>query len=182
MKTISDHILDILQNSVTAGATLIEIIVTENKKNDFYSIEISDNGCGMDAETLQKATDPFFTSRNTRKVGLGLSLLKQNAEIVGGSFELESELNKGTKVTAIFKHSNIDRPPTGKVWEVFYLTMLSYQNILLRYKHTTETARFEINSNEILEAIGNVPLKNMEIKEAIYELIKNNLKSIQATL
>lgn len=182
MKTISDHILDILQNSVTAGATWIEIIVTENKKSDFYAIEINDNGCGMDDETVRKATDPFFTSRNTRKVGLGLSLLKQNAEITGGSFELKSGLNEGTEVRAIFKHSNYDRPPAGNFWEVFYLTMLSFHHILLKYVHITEKGRFEINSYEILSITKNVPLKNTEIKEAIYDLIKNNLKSIQATL
>ncbi len=182
MKTISDHILDILQNSVTAGATLIEIIVDENKKNDFYTIKLTDNGCGMSEEILKKATDPFFTSRNTRKVGLGLSLLKQNAEKAGGFLSIESKPGAGTRVKATFQLTNIDRPPMGNIWEVLYITWVSYSSIELKYVHETEKGRFEINSSEIVEILGDVPLTNKEIKEAIYELIKNNLKSIQATI
>lgn len=182
MKTISDHIHDILQNSVTANATWIEIIVTENKKNDFYAIEINDNGCGMDDETIQKATEPFFTSRTTRKVGLGLSMLKQNAENAGGFFELKSKLSIGTNVKAVFGHSHFDRPPTGKIWEVFYLNLISNQNIELIVNYKTECGTYKISSKEIFETIGNVPLNKKEIKQAIYELIQNNLKSIQATL
>jgi len=182
MKTISDHILDILQNSVTAGATFIEIIVDENKKNDFYTIKLTDNGCGMSEEILKKATDPFFTSRNTRKVGLGLSLLKQNAEKAGGFLSIESKSGAGTRVKATFQLTNIDRPPMGNIWEVLYITWVSYSSIELKYVHETEKGRFEINSSEIVEILGDVPLTNKEIKEAIYELIKNNLKSIQATI
>ena len=182
MKTISDHILDILQNSVRADATFIEIIITENKKNDFYALEITDNGCGMDDETLKKVTDPFFTSRVTRKVGLGLSLLKQKAEGANGFLKISSQPKQGTKVKAVFQLSNIDRPPLGDIWETYYFSILSYQYIEIKYIHSTEKGKFEICSNEIKETLDNVPLKNREIKKAIYELIKNNLEIIEATL
>jgi signal transduction histidine kinase len=120
MKTISDHVLDIVRNSVRAKATLIEIVIEEDITNDLYSLIINDNGCGMNSEVLQKATNLFFTSRTTRKVGLGLSLLKQNVENANGSFAVTSEEGGGTKVIAVFQHSNIDRPPLGDIWDTWY--------------------------------------------------------------
>ncbi len=121
MKTLSDHILDIVQNSIQAKANLIKIRLEENKIKDICSLIISDNGCGMDTETLKQASNPFFTTRTTRKVGLGLSLLKQNAERANGSFLLSSEQNKGTRVEAVFQLSNMDKPVLGEIWDVFYL-------------------------------------------------------------
>ena len=78
MRTLSEHILDLVQNSVKAGATLIEVIVNEDKITDICSLKINDNGCGMDDETLKRASSPFFTSRSTRKVGIGMTMNKQN--------------------------------------------------------------------------------------------------------
>lgn len=180
MRTLSEHVLDIVQNSIKANATLIEIIVEENKINNLCSLIIKDNGCGMNKETLRKAADPFFTSRNTRKVGLGLSLLKQNAEASGGSFKLESKLGEGTKVEAIFQLSNIDKPPLGDIWETFYLTLLSYTLGELSYKHKTEKGEFSIGSGELREMLGEVSIQQKEIRDGIIELIKNNLEDIEA--
>jgi signal transduction histidine kinase len=132
MRTISDHILDIVQNSIKANAKLIEIIIEEDKNNDLYTLIIKDNGCGMDEKTLEKATHPFFTSRSTRKVGLGLSLLKQKAEGANGFFSLQSALNEGTEVKAVFQFSNIDRPPLGEIWDVYYFTLIGNKNMLGR--------------------------------------------------
>ena len=138
MRTLSEHILDIAQNSTRAGAKMIEIIVEESKKKDLCSLTINDNGCGMDEKTLKQATNPFFTSRTTRKVGLGLPLLKQKAEETGGSFSLDSESGKGTKLRAEFQLSNIDRPPMGDIWDTMYLLFLSYRDIQLVYRHVAD--------------------------------------------
>lgn len=181
MKTLSDHILDIVQNSVSAKATLIEIIVEEYKIADLCSLIIRDNGCGMSAETLAKAINPFFTSRTTRKVGLGIPLLKQNAEAAGGSFSIESELKVGTVLTASFQLSNIDRPPFGDIAETLYLTFLSYTDGNLVYRHKTEKGEFQISSDELKEALGDVSYQQKEIREGILELIKSNLEEIEAT-
>ena len=181
MKTIADHILDIVQNSIRAKATLIEIIVVENKKKDFCKITIKDNGCGMEEAIREQATNPFFTSRNTRKVGLGLSLFKQNAERTGGSFQLISEVNKGTEVNAVFRMSNIDRPPMGDIWDTYYFTLISNPDVVLNYRHETEEGKFEMLSQEIKTMLGGVSLLQREIKEGIIEMIKNNLKEIKAT-
>ncbi len=179
MKTIAEHVLDIVQNSVRAGATLIEIMVDENIKKDLYTLQITDNGCGMPPEILENATNPFFTSRTTRKVGLGLSLLKQNAENAGGSFSLNSQPAEGTTVKAVFRHSNVDRPPLGDIWDTWYYTVLSHPDIRLVYEHRTGKGHFTADSAEILEMLGEVSLKNSAIKEAIIDLIKNNLEEIK---
>lgn len=181
MRNITDHILDIVQNSIRAKATLIEIIVEENKKDDFYVLLIKDNGCGMDVETVKKAADPFFTSRKTRGVGLGLSLLKQKAEITGGAFSIRSKEGEGTEVEAAFRLSNVDRPPLGDIAEMFYMMMVSNEQVDFYYRHFTEKGTFEIRSEEIRNELEGVSLKQKEIKEAILELIKNNLKDIEAT-
>lgn len=178
MKTISEHVLDIVQNSVRAKATLIEIIVNENKENNLYTLIVKDNGCGMSSEVLKQATNPFFTSRKTRKVGLGLSLLKQNAENAKGSFSIVSDEKNGTTVKAVFQHSNIDRPPLGDIWNAWFYTLLSNSNIRLIYRHKTRVGAFEIDSKELLEMLEGVSLREKEIREAIIELIINNLKEI----
>jgi hypothetical protein len=178
MRTLSEHILDIVQNSIAAKATLIEIIVKEDKKKDLCSLIIKDNGCGMNEEILKKATNPFFTTRVTRKVGLGLSLLKQNAEQANGSFYLNSEIAKGTRVAANFQLSNVDRPPLGDIWNTYYLTILSHDELEINYQHKTEKGEFLIQSSELRKMLGSVSLKEKEIRNAIIELIKNNLSDI----
>lgn len=181
MRTLSEHILDIIQNSVRAEATLIEIIVEENKKNDLCSLIIRDNGCGMSEETAAEAINPFFTSRVTRKVGLGLPLLKQNAEQANGSFKLVSKLGKGTTVKAEFVLSNIDRPPLGDIWETFYLTLLSYNSGEIKYSHKTDSGTFDISSTELRDILGDISYQKKEIREGIIELIKTNLEEIEAS-
>lgn len=179
MKTLSDHILDIAQNSLNAKSTLIKITVEMDKKNDLCIVKITDNGCGMSREILEQATNPFFTTRKTRKVGLGLSLLKQNAERANGKFSIHSELNKGTEVEATFQYSNVDRPELGDVWNTLYLTMLSNSNVEIIYEHITNWGRFKISSGEIRDNIEGISMQQPDIREAIIEMIKNNIKDIQ---
>lgn len=179
MKTISEHVLDIVQNSVRAKATLIEIIVNENKENNLYTLVVKDNGCGMPEEILRQATNPFFTSRKTRKVGLGLSLLKQNAEGANGSFTIDSVPGEGTLVKAVFQKSHLDRPPLGDIWNTWYYTLLSNPEIRLIYKHCTGAGSFEIDSKEIFDMLEGVSLCQKEVREAVIEMIINNLKELE---
>ncbi len=179
MKTLADHILDIVQNSIRANATLIEIMVEEDKNSDICTLKINNNGCGMSAETLKNATNPFFTTRNTRKVGLGLSLLKQNAEMANGRFNIQSELNKGTEIEATFQLSHFDRPELGEVWDTFYLTILGNKNVEIIYEHITNKGSFRISSTEVRNSTEGVSLQQKEIREAITDLIKNNITDIQ---
>src|SRR6056297_3434391 len=179
MKTISEHVLDIVQNSVRAKATLIEIIVNENKENNLYTLIVKDNGCGMPEEILRQATNPFFTSRKTRKVGLGLSLLKQNAENANGSFTIDSTPGEGTLVKAVFQKSHLDRPPLGDIWNTWCYTLLSNTRIRFIYRHFADAGSFEIDSKEITELLEGVSPGQKEVREAIIELIINNLKEIE---
>src|SRR5665648_201440 len=129
------HILDIVQNSIRAKAKLIEIEIDERSAENKLIITISDNGSGMSEDQLERAIDPFYTSRTTRKVGLGLSLFKQNAETTAGSFKLESELGKGTKVTAVFGLKHLDRPVMGDLVGTLILLICSSGGIDYVFKH-----------------------------------------------
>ena len=113
MPEIALNILDIAENSVRAEASLIEITVSAQLQEDTLTVVIADNGCGMTREEKESVLDPFYTTRTTRKVGLGVPFFKQAAESTGGSFRIDSEKGKGTAVTAVFGLSHIDRMPEG---------------------------------------------------------------------
>ncbi len=179
MKTISDHVLDIVENLVKAKATC-EINVVEDNVSDFYALHFNDNGCGMSKNIVQQATNLFFTSRVTRKVGLGLSLLKYNALASNGSFTIDSEIGKGTRVKALFQHTHLDRPPAGDLWDVVYLILQSNPEIQVLYRHQTPEGAFSIDSDELKQILGGVSFQQKEIKKGIIDLIKNNLEEIKA--
>ncbi len=124
MKDLSLHILDLVENAIAAKAKKIEISIQEEPKEDRLVIEIKDDGMGMDQEVSQKATDPFFTTRSSRRVGLGLSLMAQAAQEAGGRLRIESELEKGTKVVATFQYHHIDRKPLGDMIETMTTLLL----------------------------------------------------------
>ena len=127
MNDLSLHIIDIIQNSLSAGAKRIGLTVKEDSANDRLTISIEDNGKGMSREVAAKLEDPFYTTRTTRKVGMGIPLFKQSAMQSGGNLSVESELGKGTTVTAWFELGNIDRPPLGDVANSFVLMVSAYQ-------------------------------------------------------
>ena len=115
MQEISLNILDLAQNSISAKATLIEISVSEKPDDDTLTVTITDNGCGMSQQQLKAVTDPFYTTRTTRKVGLGVPFFKMAAEMSGGSFGIDSKIGAGTCVRGVFGLSNIDRMPLGDI-------------------------------------------------------------------
>jgi hypothetical protein len=179
MKELSLHILDILQNSIEAKANLIEIYIIESLKEDIYQICVKDNGVGMSKEMLSKVTDPYCTSRTTRKVGLGIPLFKQIAELAEGSFNIESEPNKGTTLVAKFRHSNIDRPILGDIAGVIVFTAASNENIRFIYKHNTDAGEYIFDTKEIKEAIDGVSLNQPKIIRFLKEMINENLLTIK---
>jgi hypothetical protein len=181
MKDLASHILDILQNSVTAGSSLIEVSIDELPVSDKYVLRIVDDGKGMDAETIKQVTDPFFTTRTTRKVGLGLPLLKQNVERTGGSFAIHSQLGKGTEVVAEFGFNHIDRLPTGDIAGTLALTASSYPEIDFFYTHTTSIATFVFDTIEIKEKLESIPINDPEVINFMKDLIRDNLTSIKAS-
>lgn len=179
MKDLSMHILDIVQNSVRAKASNIFIEITEKPETDKYIISIEDNGCGMNKTEMQQACDPFYTSRTTRKVGLGLSLLKQNAENTNGSFHISSEKNKGTKLKAVFRYSHIDRPILGDITYTLVNLFISTEEINFTYTHKTTNGKFEIKTSEIKKMLDGVPMRTPNVRHFLTEYLSSNLKEIQ---
>jgi anti-sigma regulatory factor (Ser/Thr protein kinase) len=179
MKDLSLHILDIAQNSIRAKAKLIGIEITERPVDNQLIITIDDDGCGMSPEQLKRAIDPFYTSRTTRKVGLGLSLFKQNAELTGGSFEIVSEAGKGTKVTAIFGLNHIDCPIMGDLVGTMLILICSPDEIDYVFKHKTTFGIFELDTREIRQTLEDVPISHPEVRVFLQEMLHENLEQIQ---
>jgi hypothetical protein len=178
MKDLSLHIMDVIQNSIRAKADRIEINVIEDTDKDIYRMIFTDNGYGMDEATMIKVVDPFFTTRRVRKVGLGLPLLKQNAEKAGGNLLLESTIGKGTTVQATFSHKHIDRPVLGDVAGTIVLTVSAYPMIHFIYRHNKNGKEFVFDTNLINEALDGVSTQEPEIIASLREMINENLKEI----
>jgi hypothetical protein len=182
MKELSLHILDIAQNSIKANASTIEILVEESIQNDVYSIEIKDNGDGMEEQMLQSITNPYVTTQSTRNVGLGIPLFEQSAKQAGGSLNIHSEKGKGTIVKAVFSHSHIDRPIMGDIAGTLTILFASEPDIRFIYTHSTPLSDFDIDSFELKNELEGVPLHLPEIIKEIKSIINENLMLIEATL
>jgi anti-sigma regulatory factor (Ser/Thr protein kinase) len=182
MNELALHILDIVQNSISAKARLIEISIIENAEKDLLEIDITDNGKGIAPEMLENVTDAYVTSRTTRKVGLGLPLLKQNAEQTGGSLKIESELGKGTVVKAVFGYSHWDRPPIGDIAGTICLLVTANPDIDFVYLHKTAQEEYIFDTKEVKEALGDVPISSPEVYRLLKEMIEANLDEIGVKL
>ncbi|MDR1459936.1 MAG: ATP-binding protein [Bacteroidales bacterium] len=182
MKDLSLHIMDILQNSIRAEASRIEVDIVEDTDKDIYRLIFIDNGSGMDENTMQKVVDPFFTTRTVRRVGLGLSLLKQNAERAGGGLSLDSALGRGTTVEATFSHRHIDRPVLGDIAGAIMLTVSAHPHIHFIYKHKKDGKEFVFDTDAIYEILDGVSIQAPGIITSLREYINENLASIGVSL
>jgi anti-sigma regulatory factor (Ser/Thr protein kinase) len=171
MLELSLHILDLLENSLEAGATRIELIINEELSADRLTVEVSDDGCGMDEETLVRALDPFFTTRTTRRVGLGLPLFSAAAELCNGELRVESQVGRGTKVTVTFQHSHIDRAPLGDIQSTLMALLLAERPVDLHYLHRINGRAFEFDTAEIRKALGDVALSHLAARRWLLEFI-----------
>jgi hypothetical protein len=165
------HVLDIAENSSRAEATRVEITIVEDLSRDIFSLEIRDNGHGMDVQTLQKALDPFFTTKKVRRIGLGLPMLSQAADATGGRFSIESEPGRGTTIYAEFKHSHIDRQPLGDIAGSIIALIIGNPDIDITYTHRKNGRTYILDTREIREGLGEVPLNHREV----LNLIRNNI-------
>ena len=148
MEDLSLHILDIAENSINGAAKTIEIIIDEDRDKDLLTIEIKDDGKGMDEKTLKKALDPFFTTRKTRRVGLGLSLLAQAAEQSDGKMELSSIPSVGTTVKATFRMSHPDCKPMGDINETLRMLVAGHPEINFVYEHHKDNSKYRFDTRE----------------------------------
>jgi signal transduction histidine kinase len=148
MEDLSLHILDIVENSIAAMAGRIEIRIEENQARDLVTIEIKDDGNGMDEQTLKKALDPFFTTRKTRRVGLGLSLLAQAARDSEGTFDLSSKPGEGTTVNATFRLSHPDCKPMGDIGQTMQVLVIAHPEIEFLYEHKKDNSVYHFDTRE----------------------------------
>lgn len=167
MKELSLNILDIAQNSVKAGATLVCIEIRENE--DVLEFTVTDNGCGMDEEFLHNVTDPFTTTRTTRKVGLGLPFLKMEAEMTGGSFEITSKSQRtsedhGTRVYASFLKNSIDYIPLGNIIDTVCTLIQGSEDIDFIFSHKCVGSEIYLSTKDMRDMLGrDVPLSCPEV-------------------
>ncbi len=167
MKELSLNILDVAENSVKAKATLIEILLSQHQNK--LTLVIKDDGCGMTEEILKGVTDPFYTTRTTRKVGLGIPLLKMSAEMTGGSFKINSvseindAVNHGTTVTAVFNTDHIDFTPLGDIVATVVTLIQGHPDYDFLFKHTLNDCEISLDTRELRMVLEDVPLDNYEV-------------------
>lgn len=178
MKELSLHILDLAENSVKAEATKINISIFEDTERDLLTIDLEDNGRGMDEELLKKVEDPFVTSRTTRKVGLGIPLMKAAALRCEGDFKIFSEIGKGTKVTSVFKYGHIDRAPLGDIGQTIISLINANKNLEIVYKHSYNGNCFVFDTKEIKNILGDVPINDAHIMLWIKDYINENVRNL----
>ncbi len=176
MKDLSLHLLDIAQNSIKAASTLI--IISLEYCAGRLLFEITDNGCGMEPEILEKVTDPFITTRTTRKVGMGLPLLKLSAEMTGGSLSIDSVKGKGTVVKAEFIVDSIDRIPVGGMDETMKVLIQANPELDYEIRFRKEKLEYELKTVEVKKMLKGVPICNMEVIQWIGEDIRQGLKEV----
>ena len=179
MNDLSMHILDIIQNSLSAGASVVELDVCEDVVHNLLTIAIKDNGKGMTPEQVARVSDPFFTSRTTRKVGMGIPLYRQSAEQSGGALEIESKAGAGTTVTATFVYNHLDRPPLGDLANAVVLMMSANPNHLFKFNYTYNERFYSINTHEINEALDGLPMYDAQVIKMIQQMIEENMLALR---
>ncbi|NLB36989.1 MAG: ATP-binding protein [Clostridiales bacterium] len=178
MRELSLNILDVAHNSIAAGASLLEIVVEENSASCEMLIGIYDNGCGMSADEVQNVTDPFFTTRTTRRIGLGVPLFKQAAEMTGGAFRVESRKNAGTRITAQFKTDSVDFIPLGDICSTILMLITMNTNRDFLYRRIIDGREFALDTRELKDILGDVPLNEPEVAEWMRGFIEEQTQII----
>lgn len=174
MTEIALNILDVTENSVRANASYIEIDIAADTKKDTLEILVRDNGCGMSEEQVRRVTDPFYTTRTTRKVGLGIPFFKQAAESTGGSFQIESRENEGTCIKAVFGLSHIDRMPLGDINSTIYTLVVFNEAIDFHYRYACDGREFVLDTRQMKQILGGLSFRTAEVSQFIREYLDTN--------
>ncbi len=178
MQELSMNILDIAENSVRAGAALIEVTVDECLSKDLMTVTVADNGCGMTQEQLNNVIDPFYTTRTTRKVGLGVPFFKMAAELTGGNFEIQSTAGKGTVITARFVRSSIDRMPLGDINETIYTLIHCNPQIDFVYTRRFDNDVIQLDTREFRRILDGVELNDPTVSKFIRDFLAENTSDL----
>jgi len=176
MEDLSLHILDIAENSIDAGAKSVEIMVDEDTNNDLLTLEIRDNGKGMDEDMINMVTDPFFTTKRVRKVGLGLPFLKQAASECNGQFSITSEKGKGTTISVSFRRSHIDIKPLGDVGATMMVLIAGNPHADFVFQYKKNDSHYILDTKEIKEDLAGIPINSPGVLKMIRENIDKGVR------
>jgi hypothetical protein len=179
LRELSLHLLDIIENSISAQAHNISVEITEDTINDRLKMSVQDDGKGMDAEMVKRVVDPFVTSRTSRKVGLGIPLFKDAAEACNGSLNIQSELGKGTRVDVDFQRSHIDRAPLGNLPNTFLGLIIGTPQIHWVLKYQVNNEVFIFDDQPIKEELQDIPLSDPEVIKFIRNMLEEGISEIQ---
>ena len=178
MKELAMHVYDLMENSTAANSSLVKLTIRDSLKDNVYAFTIEDNGKGMSPEFLAKVTDPYTTSRTTRKVGLGLPLIKMNSENCGGGMKIESAVGKGTTLNFWFQHNHWDRPPMGDLSGTIVMLCAAHQDIHIIYRHITDEGEFVFDTDEIHEALDGMDMNDVKVYNWLKDMVQENLEEI----
>ena len=178
MRELALNVMDVAQNSISAGASLITLTVAEDSAADRLSITLEDNGCGMTEEQVRSVVDPFYTTRTTRKVGMGIPLFKMAAEQTGGSLYIFSKVGLGTNVQAVFNTDHVDFTPLGDINAtiVTLVTMNTDRDFLFRRKR--DEREFVLDTAEVKSVLAGVPLNEPAVVQWIKGYLEENTKDL----
>ncbi len=178
MLELALHILDIVENSVRAGATLVRILIREDRPKDRFLMRVTDNGRGMTREERERALDPFYTTKKVRRVGLGLPMLADAAQRTGGGMSLRSRPQTGTVVQATFGLTHFDRQPLGDIASTLIALIVGNPGSDFIYRHETDGRVYLLDTRDIKKALEDVPLNHPEVTRFLREHIAEGLKDI----
>lgn len=180
MKEIALHILDIVENSLAAGATAIDILVDDDAVCNRLRVSVRDDGRGMDARTLAAIHDPFVTSRTTRVAGLGVPLLKAAAEDCNGGLEVRSTPGQGTILEAELQRDHIDRMPLGDLPGTLLGLVVGRPEVRWCFRYRAGGETFSFDSDPIRQALGDVPLSEPAALRYVRETLQEGIRRVQA--
>lgn len=179
MEDISLHILDVAENSINAGASLIKIRITEKTDDDIFSVRIEDNGRGIPEEHLGEVLDPFYTTRKTRKIGMGLSLLAQSARETGGDINISSSDDKGTILEAWFRPSHIDMKPVGNIADTLIVLITGNPQTDFEFTYAKDGQECSLDTRQIKEELDGVPINSPQIAVSLRNYLHDILTDIK---
>jgi len=182
LRELTLHLLDIAENSVAAQARTVTLTVVEDLAHDRLSMSVADDGQGMDAEMAARVVDPFVTSRTTRKVGLGIPLLKEAAEACNGVLNIDSAVGKGTTLTVEFQHSHIDRMPLGNLPDTILSLVIAYPQVHWRFHYQVNDQVFDFDDQPVKETLEGVPLTEPGVLAYLRELLEAGVSEISPEL
>ncbi len=181
MRDLSLHIMDIIENGLNGGATLIGLTIVEERKNNWLRINITDNGRGIPEEMLERVFDPFYTTRVTRRVGLGLSLFREASKRCDGEFSITSKEGEETRVDASFRLDHIDLPPMGDVASTIITLIVGNPDVDFVYTHEVEADKFQLDTRDIREELDGVEINHLQVVKYVGDTIRESLARLRKT-